>query len=171
MRTCIINYNVTTADYWWWQQTEPGVENKIITKAHNVSLAKVQDQNDTLQTSCDPQTWAWRANHEQWILHTRNQKVTESDFESELTILKERLLVPHAWQYSCSLYYHSKVLAGTSWCGAGQPQTLFHLSHASQTKSSTPIWIFGPQMGRESRTAFVQVFMDPYIFIGKAYLW
>jgi hypothetical protein len=32
------------------------------------------------------------------------------------------------------------------------------------------MWIFGSQMGQEFMTALVQVFMDPYIIIGKAYL-
>ena len=33
------------------------------------------------------------------------------------------------------------------------------------------MWTCGSQMGQEYRTALGQVYMDPHIIIGKAYLW
>jgi hypothetical protein len=39
-----------------------------------------------------------------------------------------------------------------------------------QTKSMTPMWTFGSQMGQEFMTALFQVFIDPYIITWKAHI-
>jgi hypothetical protein len=41
----------------------------------------------------------------------------------------------------------------------------------SQKQSLTTMWTIGTQMGQEYRTALGQVYMDPHMTIGKAYLW
>ena len=109
------------------ETSKHGVGNKLITETQSVLLEKVNDQNNVdlsvSKTGSNTQkTFAWWKNSEQWILYTDVGEITEGDFQSEATILRERQLVPFAQQCPCSFYHNDKLLPGESQHGQiGQP--------------------------------------------------